>query len=46
VIPNDLEKVQHITSLYTLLGDIMMDKPKETLIEQVKKMILTAQGLK
>lgn len=46
IIPCELEKVQYISALYTLLGDIMMDKPKDTLLDQVKQMILNAQGLK
>jgi hypothetical protein len=30
--------------LYTLLGDVMMDKPKDIIVEQIKKLILKAQG--
>jgi len=28
-----------------LLGDVMMDKPKDVIIEQIKKLILKAQGI-
>lgn len=45
VIPNEVEKINNIASLYTLLGDVMMDKPKELIIDNIKKLILKAQGM-
>jgi hypothetical protein len=45
VIPDEVEKINNIASLYTLLGDVMMDKPKELIIDHIKKLILKAQGM-
>ena len=45
VIPDEVEKINNIASLYTLLGDVMMDKPKELIIDHIKKLILKAQGI-
>jgi hypothetical protein len=44
-VPDEIEKINNIQSLYTLLGDVMMDKPKDMIIEQIKKLILKAQGI-
>lgn len=44
VIPDEVEKINNIASLYTLLGDVMMDKPKDLIIDHIKKLILKAQG--
>ena len=45
VIPNEIDKINNIASLYTLLGDVMMDKPKNEIIDSIKKLILKAQGV-
>jgi hypothetical protein len=45
VIPDEVEKINNIASLYTLLGDVMMDKPKDVIIDHIKKLILKAQGM-
>lgn len=40
----EIDQIQKMTKLYTLLQDVMLDKPKDSIISQIKDLIKLHQN--